>query len=41
MKKQRIYIDTSIGYNVVNLKNGYKTLEIRNPKELINYGEEI
>ena len=57
MKKQRIYIDTSIvggffdkhivnltrirGYNGVNLKNGYQTLEIRNPKELINYGEGI
>jgi predicted nucleic acid-binding protein len=25
------------GYNAVNLKNGYTTLEIRNPKELINY----
>jgi len=29
------------GYNAVNLKNGYITLEIRNPKELINYGEGI
>ena len=26
------------GYNAVNLKNGYKTLEIRNPKDLV-YGE--
>ena len=25
------------GYNAVNLKNGYQTLEIRNPKELIDY----
>ena len=25
------------GYNAVNLKNGYSTLEIRNPKELIIY----
>ena len=25
------------GYNAVNLKMGYATLEIRNPKELINY----
>jgi predicted nucleic acid-binding protein len=25
------------GYNAVNLKKGYATLEIRNPKELINY----
>ena len=29
------------GYNAVNLKNGYQTLEIRNPKELIDYGSEI
>ena len=29
------------GYNAVNLKNGYIALEIRNPKELINYGKEI
>jgi predicted nucleic acid-binding protein len=25
------------GYNAVNLKKGYATLEIRNPKELIDY----
>ena len=25
------------GYNGVNLKNGYQILEIRNPKELLNY----
>jgi len=25
------------GYNGVNLKKGYKTLEIRNPKEILNY----
>ena len=29
------------GYNAVNLKNGYTTLEIRNPKELIDYGKEF
>ena len=29
------------GYNAVNLKNGYQTLEIRNPRELIDYGKEI
>ena len=29
------------GYNGVNLKNDYQILEIRNPKELINYGERI
>jgi hypothetical protein len=28
------------GYNSVNMKNGYPTIEIRNPKELINYGNE-
>ena len=26
------------GYNSVNMKMGYMTLEIRNPKELIEYG---
>jgi len=29
------------GYNGVNLKNGYQTLEIRNPKDLVDYGKEI
>jgi hypothetical protein len=29
------------GYNGVNLKNEYATIEIRNPKELIDYGKEI
>jgi len=28
------------GYNAVNLKNGYITLEIRNPKDLV-YGKNI
>jgi predicted nucleic acid-binding protein len=28
------------GYNGVNLKNGYNLLEIRNPKDLIKYGNE-
>ena len=28
------------GYNGVNMKMGYKILEIRTPKELINYGNE-
>ena len=50
MRQQRIYIDTSIvggfwgkgkGYNAVNLKNDYKILEIRNPKDLVYYGEKI
>jgi predicted nucleic acid-binding protein len=25
------------GYNGINIKNGYKTLDIRNPKEVIDY----
>jgi hypothetical protein len=29
------------GYNAVNLKNGYQTLEIRNPKDLVDYGKGI
>ena len=29
------------GYNAVNLKNGYITLEIRNPKDLVYYGKDI
>jgi len=29
------------GYNGVNLKNGYQTLEIRNPKDLVDYGKEF
>jgi phosphosulfolactate synthase (CoM biosynthesis protein A) len=28
------------GYNAVNLKNGYITLEIRNPKDLV-YGKDV
>ena len=28
------------GYNSVNMKMGYKILEIRTPKELINYGND-
>jgi hypothetical protein len=36
MKK---YKNTKIDYNAVNLKNGYPPLEIRNPKELIDYGK--
>jgi len=29
------------GYNAVNLKNGYQSLEIRNPKELVDYEKEF
>jgi hypothetical protein len=30
-----------IKYNSINLMNGYKTLEIRNPKEVVNNEEDI
>ena len=39
--KHIVNLKRIIGYNAVNLKNGYKILEIRNPKELISYGEEV
>jgi len=29
------------GYNGVNLKNGYSTIEIRNPKELVDYEKDV
>jgi len=29
------------GYNGVNMKNGYPTIEIRNPRELIDYGKDV
>lgn len=28
------------GYNSVNIRQGYKSLEIRSPREFINYGDE-
>jgi hypothetical protein len=36
--KHIVNLDRIKGYNGVNLKNGYTVLEIRNPKELIRYG---
>ena len=30
-----------IKYNAINLMNGFKSIEIRNPKEVINYEEEL
>ena len=35
--KHIVNINRIKGYNGVNLKNGYQTLEIRNPKELLDY----
>ena len=39
--KHIVNLERIKGYNGVNLKMGYSTIEIRNPKELINYGERI
>ena len=39
--KHIVNLERIRGYNSVNLKNGYTPLEIRNPKELIDYGEDV
>ena len=36
--KHIVNLDKIEMYNGVNLRHGYKVIEIRNPKELINYG---
>ena len=36
--KHIVNIERIRGYNSVNIKNGYKQLEIRSPRELMNYG---
>ncbi|MCL2327271.1 MAG: PIN domain-containing protein [Bacteroidetes bacterium] len=38
--KHIVNLDRIKGYNAVNLKNGYITIEIRNPKDLVNYENE-
>ncbi len=38
--KHIVNIQRIRGYNSINIKNGYKQLEIRSPRELINYGDE-
>ena len=35
-----VNLDRIKGYNSVNLRLGYSMIEIRSPKDLINYGEE-
>jgi hypothetical protein len=35
--KHIVNVDKIRGYNSVNIKLGYKTLEIRTPRELIKY----
>lgn len=37
--KHIVNIDRIRGYNSINLKNGYKQLEIRSPRELMKYEE--
>jgi hypothetical protein len=38
--KHIVNLDRIKGYNSVNLKLGYAMIEIRSPKDLINYGSE-
>jgi predicted nucleic acid-binding protein len=38
--KHIVNLDRIKGYNSVNLRLGYSILEIRSPKDLINYGNE-
>jgi len=33
-----VNIERIRGYNSINIKNGYKQLEIRSPRDLMNYG---
>ena len=39
--KHIVNLERIKGYNGVNLKMGYSTIEIRNPKDLVYYGEKI
>ena len=32
--------ETEKGYNSINIKNGFVQLDIRSPKEIVNYGTE-
>jgi hypothetical protein len=38
--KHIVNLDRIKGYNGVNLKMGYSIVEIRNPKDLISYGND-
>ena len=38
--KHIVNLDRIKGYNSVNLKLGYPMIEIRSPKDLVNYGDE-
>jgi len=37
--KHIVNIERIRGYNSINIKNGYKLLEIRSPRDLTNYGD--
>lgn len=37
--KHIVNIERIRGYNSINIKNGYKQLEIRAPRDLMNYGK--
>ncbi len=38
--KHIVNVKRIMGYNAVNLKNGYKQLDIRSPRELLTYEDE-
>lgn len=38
--KHIVNVNRIIGYNSINIRKGYKALEIRSPREFINYGNE-
>ena len=38
--KHIVNLDRIKGYNSVNLKLGYQMIEIRSPKDLVNYGND-
>ncbi|MFN0139289.1 MAG: PIN domain protein [Pyrinomonadaceae bacterium] len=38
--KHIVNLDRIKGYNSVNLRHGYSIIEIRSPKDLINYGDD-
>jgi len=38
--KHIVNIQRIRGYNSINIKNGYQTLEIRSPKDIVNYENE-
>ena len=38
--KHIVNLDRIKGYNSVNLRRGYPMIEIRSPKDLVNYGKE-